>query len=186
MPALRVLSAFCSAAGAHNPPRIRSGRRLLLGDLVVRVLFRERLDVRAEVLADGFGILERLELLGAEVGVVVDRARAARIAAAALEAAGEGDGGGVAGQLAAAAVAACGVHQAGPVQLRQQAPAHHRMGRQARRQLFGGARCALADQVRHHVQGIGKRVRGLHVTTIVTFKSPVQSLLSFHMDTFVL
>ncbi|KAG1605895.1 hypothetical protein G6F46_013389 [Rhizopus delemar] len=95
MPALRVLSAFCSAAGAHNPPRIRSGRLLLLGDLVVRVLFRERLDVRAEVLADGFGILERLELLGAEVGVVVDRARAARIAAAALEADGEGVGGGV-------------------------------------------------------------------------------------------
>ncbi|KAG1221467.1 hypothetical protein G6F35_005973 [Rhizopus arrhizus] len=126
------------------------------------------------------------------VDQVLDRATAAGIAGTDLyqrrRAYGQidvvqGDGGGVAGQLAAAAVAACGVHQAGPVQLRQQAPDHHRMGRQARRQLFGGARCALADQVRHHVQGIGKRVRGLHVTTIVTFKSPVQSLLSFHMDT---
>ncbi|MNI73375.1 hypothetical protein D3C73_1293770 [compost metagenome] len=44
----------------------------------------------------------------------------------------------------------------------------------------------LADQMGHHVQGIGERIRGFHVTKIVTFKPAVEGLLSFHMDTFVL
>jgi hypothetical protein len=77
----------------------------------------------------------------------------------------QGDRRGVAGQLAAAAMTAGAAHQAGLVQLRQQAADHHRMGRQAGRQLLGGARAILADQVRHHVQGVGERVRGFHVTT---------------------
>ena len=72
------------------------------------------------------------------------------------------------------------------VQLRQQTADHHRMGRQAGRQLPGGARAILADQMRHHVQGVRERVRGFHVTTLVTFISPVQGPHLFHMDTFVL
>ncbi len=98
----------------------------------------------------------------------------------------QGDRCGIACQQAATAVATGAAHQAGLVQLCQQATDHHRMGRQARGQLFGGARARLADQMGHHVQRIGERVREFHVTRIVTFKSPVEGLLSFHMDTSVL
>jgi len=98
----------------------------------------------------------------------------------------QGDGCGIAGQLAATAMTTGAVNQARPVQLRQQAADHHRMGRQAGRQLLGGARAVLTDQVRHHMQGVREQVRGFHVTTLVTFISPVQGPYSFHMDTFVL
>ncbi len=91
----------------------------------------------------------------------------------------------IACQLAAAAVAARAAHQPGLVHLRQQAADHHRVGRQAGGQLFGGTRAFLADQVGHHVQGVGERVSGFHVTTIVTFKPSVEGPLLFHLDTFV-
>ncbi|KAJ9649131.1 hypothetical protein H2198_010953 [Neophaeococcomyces mojaviensis] len=129
------------------------------------------------------------------VDQLLDRAAATRIAGPDLHqrrcAHGQidvmqGNCGSIAGQQAAAAVAAGTAHQAGLLELRQQAPDHHRMGGQARCQLLGGARGGLADQVRHYMQGVGKRVRGFHVTTIVTFKSSVESPHSFHMDTFVL
>ncbi len=98
----------------------------------------------------------------------------------------QGDRRRIVGQLAATPMAAGAAYQAGLVQLCQQAADHHWMGRQAGRQLLGGAWAILADQVRHHVQGVRERVRGFHVTTLVTFISPVQGPYLFHMDTFVL
>ena len=129
------------------------------------------------------------------VDQLLDRAAAAGVAGADLHqrwcAHGQidvmqGDRCSVAGQLAATAMTAGAAYQAGLVQLRQQTADHHRMGRQAGRQLPGGARAILADQMRHHVQGVRERVRGFHVTTVVTFISPVQGPYLFHMDTFVL